>query len=71
MSPYCLRKWRDLLESGEEVDDWRAVLHPSARADLSTSAEVSARAASVESGLTNTAWSSRNACQRHRRSFTR
>lgn len=51
ISPYSLGKWRDRLESGEEVEDWRAVLHPSARANLSTSANTGAKKPPVESGL--------------------
>ncbi len=71
ISPYCLRKWRDLLESGEEVVDWRAVLHPSTRAGLSTSAEVGAKAPPVESSLTNTASGvPATPVRAHRRSFS-
>lgn len=55
LSRYSLRKWRDLLESGEQVEDWRAVLHPSARASLSTSANAGAKEEVVESGLTDMA----------------
>ncbi|HUO99546.1 MAG TPA: transposase, partial [Rhizomicrobium sp.] len=53
LSPYSLRKWRDLLESGEQMEDWRAGLHPSARANLSTSARPGAKETSVETGLTD------------------
>lgn len=49
LSPYALRKWRDRLEQVEEEIDWRAHLHPSARAVVSTSA----RNATPESSLTD------------------
>ncbi len=49
LSPYALRKWRDRLEQIEEEIDWRAHLHPSARAVVSTSA----RNAPPESSLTD------------------
>jgi transposase-like protein len=54
LSPHSLRRWRDLLVSGEQTEDWRAVLHPSARAGLSTSANTGAKEPVVESGLTDT-----------------
>ncbi|MDB5688026.1 MAG: hypothetical protein JWR77_2615 [Rhizorhabdus sp.] len=38
LSPHSLRKWRDRLDAGEVVIDWRAHLHPSARPAVSTSA---------------------------------
>jgi transposase-like protein len=38
LSPHSLRIWRDRLEqSGNEID-WRSLLHPSARAQLSSAA---------------------------------
>jgi len=53
ISSFSLRKWRDLLEGCEVEEDWRAALHPSARASLSTSAKPSAKEVPVESGLTD------------------
>ena len=40
ISAISLRRWRDLLESGEVEVDWRAHLHPSARPPISTSAKL-------------------------------
>jgi len=31
LSPYSLKRWRNLIESAEVEIDWRALLHPSAR----------------------------------------
>jgi transposase-like protein len=43
LSPHALRKWRDRLdESGAEMD-WRSLLHPSARAQLSSAANCARR----------------------------
>jgi hypothetical protein len=42
ISAISLRRWRNLLESGEVEVDWRARLHPSARPPISTSAKGSA-----------------------------
>src|SRR5208282_1528235 len=52
ISANSLRRWRDLLESGEVEVDWRAHLHPSARPPISTSAKGSANDCEVESGFT-------------------
>ena len=38
ISAISLRRWRNLLESGEVEVDWRAHFHPSARPPISTSA---------------------------------
>jgi hypothetical protein len=71
ISPYNLRKWRDSLDSGEEVVDWRAALHPSARANLSTSAKHSATESAAESGLTSSSDAPRAAAKKQaRRSFS-
>lgn len=35
LSLVSLRRWRDLFDSGEVENDWRAYLHPSARAKIS------------------------------------
>jgi transposase-like protein len=43
LSPHALRIWRDRLEeSGDEID-WRSLLHPSARAQLSSAANCARR----------------------------
>lgn len=44
-----LRTWRDRIEAEEVTGDWRSVLHPAARAQLSTGAK---RGAKHEDGLT-------------------
>ncbi|MER8523963.1 hypothetical protein NKI48_30355 [Mesorhizobium sp. M0644] len=36
LSPHALRKWRARLEEFEFEVDWRSLLHPSARAQLSS-----------------------------------
>lgn len=36
LSPYSLKRWRNLIEAEEIVIDWRALLHPSARPPIST-----------------------------------
>jgi transposase-like protein len=53
LSRFSLRKWRDLLEGGEVQEDWRGLLHPAARAVLSTSAKASAKEPGAETGLTS------------------
>ncbi len=52
ISVNSLRRWRDLLETGEVQIDWRARLHPSALPKLSTSASSAAKESGVESVLT-------------------
>jgi transposase-like protein len=53
LSERSLRRWRDLLDHGEVSIDWRAVLHPSARPQISTSLSTNAKEVSPESRLTN------------------
>jgi transposase-like protein len=38
LSPHALRIWRDRLEESGNEMDWRSLLHPSARAQLSSDA---------------------------------
>jgi transposase-like protein len=38
LSPHALRRWRDRLEESSSEMDWRSLLHPSARAQLSSAA---------------------------------
>lgn len=52
ISAYSLARWRDIFDAEGVEEDWRARLHPSARANLSTSAKPSAKAPVVESDLT-------------------
>lgn len=54
ISANSLRRWRDLLETGEVQIDWRARLHPSALPKLSPSASSAAKESGVESALTGT-----------------
>ena len=71
ISAISLRRWRDLLESGEVEVDWRAHLHPSARPPISTSAKGSANDCAAEFGLTAaTDVESRMSEKQTRRSFT-
>lgn len=43
LSPYSLKRWRNLIEAEEVVSDWRALLHPSARPPISTNISTSAK----------------------------
>ena len=43
LSPYALRIWRDRLEQSGNEMDWRSLLHPSARAQLSSAANCARR----------------------------
>ncbi len=43
LSPYALRIWRDRLEDSGGEMDWRSLLHPSARAQLSSAANCARR----------------------------
>lgn len=71
ISAISLRRWRNLLESGEVEVDWRAHFHPSARPPISTSAKGSANDCAAESGLTAaTDVESRMSEKQTRRSFT-
>lgn len=52
ISANSLRRWRDLLETGEVEVDWRAHLHPSARAKTSSGVSSAAKDGPVETVLT-------------------
>ena len=43
LSPHALRIWRDRLEDSGDEMDWRSLLHPSARAQLSSAANCARR----------------------------
>src|SRR5450631_1258062 len=43
LSPHALRIWRDRLEQSGNETDWRSLLHPSARAQLSSAANCARR----------------------------
>jgi transposase-like protein len=43
LSPYSLKRWRNLIEAEEIVIDWRALLHSSARPLVSTNISTSAK----------------------------
>ncbi len=43
LSPHALRRWRDRLEESGSEMDWRSLLHPSARAQLSSAANCARR----------------------------
>lgn len=53
LSPDSLRRWRNLIDAGEVAFDWRSLLHPSARPQISTSASTGAKADGPESRLTD------------------
>ncbi|WP_063693976.1 IS66-like element accessory protein TnpA [Bradyrhizobium stylosanthis] len=52
LSRFALQRWRDLINTNEVEIDWRAQLHPSARAQISTSVSSAAKESGVESRLT-------------------
>lgn len=52
LSVHSLRRWRDLIDSGEVTVDWRARLHPSALPRISTGASSAATALPTERVLT-------------------
>jgi transposase-like protein len=52
ISHHLLRRWRERIEANEVDIDWRAQLHPSARAQISTSAKGSAKETDSKSTLT-------------------
>jgi hypothetical protein len=54
ISAISLRRWRDRLDSGEVEVDWRARLHPSALAQISTRTSSAAKETVVISGLAGT-----------------
>jgi len=71
LSRSSLRRWRDLIDGGEVEIDWRAQLHPSARPQISTSANSAAKESVVEPDLTDaTAADSARDGRANRRSFT-
>jgi Transposase len=52
LSKHSLRRWRDLIDSGEVAIDWRARLHPSGRPRISSGVSSTAKDLSVETELT-------------------
>jgi transposase-like protein len=52
LSRSSLRRWRDLIDSGEVEIDWRAQLHPSARPQISSDVSSAAKERSAETVLT-------------------
>jgi len=52
LSRSSLRRWRDLIDSGEVEIDWRAQLHPSARPQISSDVSSAAKDATTETVLT-------------------
>ncbi|UBS31759.1 transposase [Altererythrobacter sp. N1] len=53
LSPYSLKRWRNMIEAEEVVIDWRTLLHPSARPLIST--KISTRTKEAERIQTLTA----------------
>jgi transposase-like protein len=70
LSLYSLRRWQGLIDAGEAAEDWRALLHPSARATLSTSASSSAKESAAKSDLTNSQFEEPAPAKPRRRSFS-
>jgi transposase-like protein len=54
LSVVSLRRWRDLIQSGEVQIDWRAKLHPSALPKISSGLSSAAKASSSKTLLTGT-----------------
>jgi hypothetical protein len=52
LSKHSLRRWRDLIDSGEVAIDWRARLHPSGRPKISSGVSSAAKNLSVETEST-------------------
>lgn len=52
LSPYSLKRWRNLIEAEEIEIDWRALLHPSARPPISTKISTSAKESERVQALT-------------------
>lgn len=52
LSPYSLKKWRNLIDSEEVVADWRTMLHPSALPLISTKIRPSAKEKAAAARLT-------------------
>ncbi len=52
LSSSSLRRWRNLIDSGEVEIDWRARLHPSARPQISSDVSSAAKDRSAETVLT-------------------
>lgn len=71
ISVVSLRRWCDLLESGEVEVDWRAYLHRSARAKISSGVSSAAKDGAAKEVLTDAAKSDPLPNRRsNRRSFT-
>jgi transposase-like protein len=72
LSRYSLKKWRNRIRDQKVDGDWRALLHPSARPPLSTSARPSAKPETPENRLTSTSGVDlETAIRATRRSFSR
>jgi len=75
LSPHALRIWRDRLEESDDKMDWRSLLHPSARAQLSSAANCAQRKIPLDTnkrwtggqtGVTSAVSKSRRSCRRRR-----
>lgn len=66
-----MRRRRNLIEANAVEIDWRALLHPSARAQISTSASSAAKELPQENYLTDTSETDPEGVRRaNRRRFT-
>lgn len=71
LSRHSLSRWRNLLDDGEVVVDWRARLHPSARPRISSDVSSAAKERAAETVLTDAARDDLPRDRRsNRRSFT-
>lgn len=71
ISKSSLRRWRDLIDSGEVEIDWRARLHPSARPQISSDVSSAAKDRSDDTVLTaSVPGDPPRDRRRNRRSFT-
>jgi hypothetical protein len=52
LSEHSLRRWRDLIAADEMPNEWRTLLHPSARPPISTGASTGAKERHSNEGLT-------------------
>jgi transposase-like protein len=70
LSLHSLRRRQGLIDAGEAAEGWRAMLHPSARASLSTGANGGAKEPAAASGLTNSPFEEPATLKPRRRSFS-
>jgi len=67
LSPYSLKRWRNLIESAEVEIDWRALLHPSARPQIGNKISNVAKGESEARRLTDAIEAAGSTLERKRR----